>query len=282
MVMADIACADDHAVSRDSLLVTRVWRDLRRETTAMAAREPLLEGFFERCVLRHAGLAPALTSLLGHKLDSQTVRANALEELIGEALDDDPDIVEAAAADLAAVAQRDPAAGGVAQPFLFFKGVQGLQVHRVAHWLWCQGRQAAASYLQSLVSERFAMDIHPAARLGRGLLIDHGTSLVIGETAVVGDNVSMLQEVTLGGTGKEAGDRHPKVREGVLLGAGAKVLGNIEIGRYAKVAAGSVVLSDVPPCTTVAGVPSRIVRHAPEGGCAPSESMDHTLSDCDC
>jgi serine O-acetyltransferase len=175
------------------------------------------------------------------------------------------------------VFERDPACKGYVQPFLFFKGFQSLQTQRIAHWLWGQGRETMAFYLQSRMSEIFQVDIHPATRIGSGVFIDHGTGIVIGETAVIGDDVSLLQGVTLGGTGAERGDRHPKIGRGVLLGAGAKVLGNIQIGDFAKVASGSVVLKPVPAHCTAAGVPARLVN-CPTGD-EPARSMDHTLAD---
>jgi len=201
----------------------------------------------------------------------------SLRDTIEEAYETDPGIVEIAEADLKAVFERDPACKGYVQPFLFFKGFLALQTHRVAHWLWQEGRETLAFYLQSRSSELFQVDINPATRIGRGVFVDHGTGIVIGETAVIGDDVSMLQGVTLGGTGAEQGDRHPKVGKGVLLGAGAKVLGNIRIGDYAKIASGSVVLKDVPAGCTAAGVPARLVN-CPT--CEePAKSMDHTLAE---
>jgi len=201
----------------------------------------------------------------------------SLREVAEEAYEADPSIVEAAEADLKAVFERDPACKGYVQPFLFFKGFLSLQSHRVSHWLWNEGRESMAFYLQSRVSELFQVDIHPAAVIGKGAFFDHGTGIVIGETAVIGDDVSMLQGVTLGGTGAERGDRHPKIGKGVLLGAGAKVLGNITIGDYAKVASGSVVLKPVPAGCTAAGVPARLVN-CPT--CEePARSMDHTLAE---
>ena len=200
----------------------------------------------------------------------------SLREIADQALRSDPSIVEKVERDLKAVFERDPACKGYVQPFLFFKGFQALQAHRVAHWLWTEGRETIAFYLQSRVSEVFQLDIHPAARIGGGVFVDHGTGIVIGETATVGDDVSMLHGVTLGGTGAERGDRHPKIGKGVLLGAGAKVLGNIHVGDYAKVASGSVVLKDVPAGCTAAGVPARLVN-CPT--CEePARSMDHTLA----
>jgi serine O-acetyltransferase len=188
---------------------------------------------------------------------------------------DDPAIILAAMADLTAVRTRDPAAESYLTPFLYYKGFHALQWHRIGHWLWQSDRRDLAHFLQSRVSEIFAVDVHPAVPIGRGVFIDHGTGLVVGETSVIGNDVSILHEVTLGGTGKERGDRHPKVRDGVLLCAGAKVLGNVEIGRDAKVGAGSVVLKDVPPCATVAGVPARIVGWC--SGTVPALEMDQSL-----
>ncbi len=198
-----------------------------------------------------------------------------LREIADEAHDADPAIGASARADLMAVYERDPACHRYLQPVLFFKGYQAVQAYRIGHWLWNGGRRDLAYFVQMRVSEVFGVDIHPNARIGRGLMIDHAHSIVIGETAVVGDNVSMLHSVTLGGTGKEDGDRHPKIGNGVLIGAGAKVLGNIRVGHCSRIAAGSVVLDEVPPNTTVAGVPARVVGKA---GCdQPALTMDQRL-----
>lgn len=201
----------------------------------------------------------------------------SLREVAEEAYAGDPSIIGKAEADLRAVFERDPACKSYLQPFLYFKGFLALQTHRVSHYLWSIGRESIAFYLQSRVSEQFQVDVHPAVPIGRGAFFDHGTGIVIGETTVIGDDVSMLQNVTLGGTGAGRGDRHPKIGNGVLLGAGAKVLGNILIGDYAKIASGSVVLKPVPPHCTAAGVPARLVNcpTCPE----PAKSMDHTLAD---
>ncbi|MDP9128589.1 MAG: serine O-acetyltransferase, partial [Pseudomonadota bacterium] len=189
----------------------------------------------------------------------------------------DPAIVEAGQYDLIAITERDPAAKNILVPFLFFKGFRALQAYRVAHWLWRMERRTLASYFQSRISSCFVVDIHPAAVIGKGIMMDHAHGVVIGETAVVEDNVSFLHNVTLGGTGKEKGDRHPKIRSGVMIGAGAKILGNIEIGAGARVAAGSLVLKNVAPHVTVAGVPARIIGNA---GCeSPAQEMDQTLRD---
>jgi serine O-acetyltransferase len=213
--------------------------------------------------------------ILANKLQTPDLPAILLHDLISEALIENASIRASIRADLLAARTRDPAALGYAQPFLYYTGFHALQSYRVAHWLWEQGRRALAAHLQNRISEAFGVDVHPAAQIGSAILIDHGTSVVIGETAVVEDYVSLLHEVTLGGTGKESGDRHPKIRRGVLIGAGAKILGNIEVGKGAKVGAGSVVLRDVPPHTTVAGVPARVV-----GRCTvaePALDMDATF-----
>jgi serine O-acetyltransferase len=235
------------------------WEQIQAEAKAVAEHEPMLVSFLFASVLRHRNLEEALGVILANKLQTPDLSAILFRDLFNEAMAGDASIRAAIRADLLAARTRDPAADGFAQPFLYYKGFHSLQAYRVAHWLWGQKRRALAGHLQNRISEAFGVDVHPAARIGSGILIDHGTSVVIGETAVVEDNVSLLHEVTLGGTGKEGGDRHPKVRSGVLIGAGAKVLGNIEIGRGAKVGAGSVVLRDVPPHTTVAGIPARVV-----------------------
>ena len=254
-----------------------LWEELRFEADRVAAREEILRGFLDVAVLRPTNFALGLGSLLARKLGELSMPVERLGDLVLAAMADEPAIIAAAAADLVAIRTRDPAAESYLTPFLYYKGFHALQWHRVGHWLWCSRRRDLAHFLQSRVSEVFAVDIHPAVPIGSGVFIDHGTGLVVGETAVIGDDVSILHEVTLGGTGKERGDRHPKVRNGVLLGAGAKVLGNVEIGRDAKVAAGSVVLHDVPPRATVAGVPARIVGWS--SGSVPALEMDQSLPD---
>ena len=254
-----------------------VWAALRNEAMAAARDESALASLIAAVILNHKSLADALSYQLARKLGDQELRAMTLREVAQEAYAADPNLVATAEADLQAVFERDPACRGYLQPFLFFKGFLALQTQRVAHWLWGQGRDTLAFYMQSRMSELFQVDIHPATRIGRGVFVDHGTGIVIGETAVIGDGVSMLQGVTLGGTGAERGDRHPKIGNGVLLGAGAKVLGNITVGDYAKIASGSVVLKPVPPGCTAAGVPARLVN-CPT--CSePARSMDHTLAE---
>ena len=252
-----------------------VWSRLRAEVVKMAESEPMLASYLHATVLNHKTLEDSLSYLLASRLSSAYLSSMSLREVTDEAFSAAPEIRTAIRRDLTAVVERDPAARGMAQPFLHYKGFHALEACRVAHWLWTEGRQPLALYLQNRISEVFAVDIHPAARIGKGILIDHGTGVVIGETAVVGDDVSMLHEVTLGGTGKETGDRHPKVGNGVLIGAGAKILGNVRIGDGAKIGAGSVVLDDVPPHVTVAGVPAKAVgRPRVE---APALAMDQSI-----
>jgi serine O-acetyltransferase len=255
--------------------VDPVWQRISDEAEEAIRAEPLLGGLIHSSLLHHASMERALAYRFSLKLASGEMSEQILREIADEAYAADPELGLAARADLVAVFERDPACHRFLQPILFFKGYQAVQAYRVGHWLWKQGRIDLAYFVQMRVSEVFGVDIHPAARVGRGIMIDHAHSIVIGETAVVGDNVSMLHSVTLGGTGKEDGDRHPKIGNGVLIGAGAKVLGNITVGHCSRIAAGSVVLQDVPPMTTVAGVPARVVG---EAGCAqPALTMDQIL-----
>ena len=257
--------------------VDPVWARICDEARQAVKDEPLLGGVIHNSLLHHPTMERALAFRFAVKLASAEISEQILREIADEAYARDSWLGEAARADLVAVHERDPACHRFLQPVLYFKGYQAVQAYRVGHWLWNIGRVDMASFIQMRVSEVFGVDIHPAARIGKGIMIDHAHSIVIGETAVVGDNVSMLHSVTLGGTGKEDGDRHPKIGDGVLIGAGAKVLGNIRIGRCTRIAAGSVVLEDVPACKTVAGVPARIVG---EAGCdQPALSMDHRLGE---
>ena len=263
----------ERVVYRDKPEVTDpVWARLRQDVFETAKSEPMLAGYLHDTVLKHGSLEGSISYFLAGKLASAYLNTTSLRDVFYDALTSSENIREAVRRDLEAVLERDPAARSFALPFLNFKGFQALQSYRVAHWLWENGRHPLALYLQSRISESFAVDIHPAARIGKGILIDHGTSVVIGETAVVGDDVSMLHEVTLGGTGKESGDRHPKVGNGVLIGAGAKILGNIIIGEGSKIAAGSVVLYEVPPNSTVAGIPARVVGKPKSA--QPGKQMD--------
>jgi serine O-acetyltransferase len=257
--------------------VDPIWSALREQAEQLAESEPELASFAHATILKHDLLEQALSYHLAKKIGNDDLSPMQVREIFEEAFTSDPAIGESIRADLAAVFQRDPACHSYAQAFLFFKGFHALESYRVAHYLWTHGRKTMALFVQNRMSDLFAVDIHPAAKLGRGIMIDHATGVVIGETAVVDDDVSMLHGVTLGGTGKQHEDRHPKVGRGVLLSTGAKVLGNIEIGEYSRVAAGSVVLKPVPPHTTVAGVPARVIGKG--GSARPSQDMDHKLPD---
>ena len=252
-----------------------VWEAVRAEAAAKSAEEPILGSYFHATILNHQTFGAALSFRLASKLDNPMLPTMLIRDVIAEAIADDGDILASALVDVVATYGRDPACADLATPFVFFKGFHALQAHRVAHWLWHRGRHTLALFFQSQISVGLGVDIHPAARVGRGILIDHATGIVIGETAVVEDDVSILHAVTLGGSGKHSGDRHPKVRRGVLLGAGCKVIGNIEIGVGAKVGAGSVVLADVPPHVTVTGVPAAVVGKPKED--SPAFDMDHRL-----
>ena len=254
-----------------------VFDQLRLEAEKAARAEPMLTSVLNAAILSHDTLLSALAYQLGRKLAEPELGALCVRDMAMHVYADHPDLEAVVEEDMRAVYERDAAARGYVQPFLFFKGFLALQSHRIAYALWRQGRETLAFHVQSRASECFQVDIHPAVPMGRGVFLDHGTGIVIGETAVVGDGVSMLQNVTLGGTGKTGGDRHPKIGKGVLLGAGAKVLGAIHIGDYAKVASGSVVLKAVPAGCTAAGVPARLVN-CPAGP-DPAGSMDQTLVD---
>lgn len=254
----------------------QTWPRMRVEAAAAAAREPALASFLHANVLNHGSFEDALSYRLAQKVSDGDMNAMIWRDVCDEAYRDESSIVEAGLADILAVYERDPACNEYVQPFLYFKGYLSLQAQRVANWLWRHDRRPLALYLQSRMSELFQVDIHPATKIGKGVFIDHATGVVIGETAVIEDDVSILQNVTLGGTGKEMGDRHPKIRKGALISVGAKVLGNIEVGENAKVAAGSVVLHAVKPGCTVAGVPAK-----PVGDCAksPAITMDQAFDD---
>jgi serine O-acetyltransferase len=252
-----------------------VWSTIRQEANEVALNEPLMASLVHAGILHHGSLERALSYRVAQKLASPDMSDLILREIVDEAYQADSRLGVAARADILAVYERDPACHRYLQPLLFFKGFQALQCYRVGHWLWERRRRDMAYFIQMRTSEVFGVDIHPGARIGQGIMIDHAHSIVIGETAVVGDNVSMLHSVTLGGTGKEDGDRHPKIGDGVLIGAGAAVLGNITVGRCSRIAAGSVVLQPVPPGTTVAGVPARVIGKA---GCSePSKTMDQNI-----
>ena len=258
-------------------VVDPVWTRIRQEAEAALRGEPAMATLLFTTILNQPTLEASVIHRVASRLAHAALTSDLIIQTFEEALGADGGISDAFRADILAVVDRDPACSRFLEPLLYFKGFHALQTHRLAHWLWHEGRRDLALYLQSRSSEVFQTDINPAARIGKGIFLDHATGLVVGQTAVIEDDVSILQGVTLGGTGKERGDRHPKIRRGVLLGAGAKVLGNIEVGQCARVASGSVVLQPVPRNTTVAGVPARVVGTA---GCAePARSMDQILSD---
>lgn len=254
-----------------------IWTALRQQAEAMASREVTLAGFVHATILQHERLEQALSYHLARKLGGEDIGPLAIREMFDDAMTAEPSLGAALRADLSAVFERDPACHSYVDAFLFYKGFHALESFRISHWLWVNNREAMALFLQSRISQLFAVDIHPAARIGRGIMLDHATGIVIGETAVVEDDVSIMQDVTLGGTGKESGDRHPKIRRGVLLSLGAKILGNIEIGEYSRVGAGSVVLKSVPPHCTAVGVPAKLVNC--DCGERPSQQMDHFIEE---
>jgi serine O-acetyltransferase len=257
-----------------------IWQSVRAEAEDVMGAERALGGFIYATVLAHDRLEDSICHRLAQRLNHADVDAGLIGQIFADVLRQRPDIGRCFRADLAAVYDRDPACHRYIEPLLYFKGFHALVTHRFAHALWIDGRKDFALYLQSQSSRIFGVDIHPAARVGRGLMFDHATGIVVGETAVIGDHCSLLHGVTLGGSGKESGDRHPKIGDNVMIGAGAKVLGNISIGNCCRVAAGSVVLQDVPPQSTVAGVPARIV--GPAGCPEPARNMDQRLQPDDC
>jgi serine O-acetyltransferase len=257
-----------------------IWQAIREEAEAVMSAERARRGFVYATILSHERLEDAICHRLAQRLNHADVDAGLIGQIFTDVLLARPEIGHCFRADLAAVYDRDPACHRYIEPLLYFKGFHALVTHRFAHALWTEGRQDFALYLQSQSSRIFGVDMHPAARIGRGLMFDHATAIVVGETAVIGDHCSLLHGVTLGGSGKQSGDRHPKIGDNVMIGAGAKVLGNISVGNCCRVAAGSVVLQDVPPQSTVAGVPAKIV--GPAGCPEPARTMDQRLKPGDC
>lgn len=260
-----------NTVQADSL-----WQTIRSEIETSVNSEPILASFLHLTVLRHKSFAHMLAFHLSSKMSSAVMDARALYEIYLEALHQEPSIISAALADIVAYYQRDPACESYSLPLLYYKGFHAIQTHRINHWLWQQQRHTLAYFLQNRASEVFGVDIHPAAALGYGIMIDHGTGVVIGETAVLGNNISLLHGVTLGGSGKQSGDRHPKISDGVMIGANASVLGNIHIHTCAKIGAGSVVVVDVPEYATVVGVPAKVISRAVKCK-TPAQEMDQRI-----
>ena len=256
------------------ITTANLWHTIRVEVEAAAREEPMLASFLHLTVLRHDSLAHVLAFHLSSKLSSSTMDARALYETFLHVLQHHPDITRAVESDIAACYERDPACDAYSLPLLYFKGFHAIQTHRINHALWRQERKTLAYFLQNRASEVFGVDIHPGAKFGCGIMFDHGTGIVIGETAVLGNNISLLHGVTLGGSGKESGDRHPKIGDGVMIGANASILGNIRIGENAKIGAGSVVVADVPSSITVVGVPAKPVGRSSK---TPSADMDQNI-----
>jgi serine O-acetyltransferase len=257
--------------------VDPVWGRIRHEAEEILRREPELASFIYSTILHHVSFETAIVHRLAERLDHSAVSGELIRQAYVDALEDVPAIGEAFRADIMATADRDPATHRLIEPLLYYKGFHAIQTHRLSHWLWGKGRRDLALYLQSRSSAVFQCDIHPNAKIGRGIFLDHATGLVVGETAVIEDDVSLLHDVTLGGTGKEHEDRHPKIRYGVMIGAGAKILGNIEVGHCARIAAGSVVVKAVPNNVTVAGIPAKVIGVA---GCPePARTMDQMFQD---
>jgi len=257
--------------------VDPVWTRIRREAEAVVRQEPELSSFIYSSVLHHDRLEQVVVHRIAERLDHPDVSGELIRQAYMDAIEHTPSLGDAFRADIVATYDRDPATNRFIEPVLYFKGFHAIQTYRLAHWLYGKGRKDFAYYLQSRASSVFQCDIHPASRIGRGIFVDHATGVVVGETAAIDDDVSILHDVTLGGTGNENGDRHPKIGRGVMIGAGAKILGNIEVGHCARIAAGSVVVKPVPHNKTVAGVPARVIG---EAGCAePSRTMDQMLND---
>jgi serine O-acetyltransferase len=257
--------------------VDPVWGRIRREAEEVVRREPELASFIYSTVLHHDSLEATVVYRVAERLNHAALSSGLIQQAYMDALRDESSIGEIFRADIMAICDRDPATRRLIEPVLYYKGFHAIQTHRLAHWLWNKGRRDFALYLQSRSSAAFGVDIHPAARIGRGIFLDHATAVVVGETAMIEDDVSLLHGVTIGGTGKEAGDRHPKIRYGVMIGAGAKILGNIEVGHCARIAAGSVVIRSVPNNVTVAGVPAKVIGVA---GCPePARTMDQMFHD---
>lgn len=264
-------------ISQKTASVDPVWSAIRGEAFAIIENDPVLSTFIYSSILDHDRLEDAVIARIASRLHSRDISGDIIRRSFETMVDDDPAWSDILRIDIAAVFDRDPACDRLIEPILYFKGFHAIQTHRLAHWNWKKGRRDFAYYLQSRSSQVFQTDINPAAKIGKGIFLDHATGLVVGATASVGDDVSILHSVTLGGTGKESGDRHPKIGHGVLLGAGAKVLGNISVGNCSRIAAGSLVLKDVPEKVTVAGVPGKVIGVA---GCSePSRTMDQIVAE---
>lgn len=247
--------------SQKSPSLSQFWAQVQSQ--ACGCPDPLISDLYAINICDHSDFPSALASLLGAKLADRSITESSLTRLVAKSIEEDISIADSAMDDILATYERDPACTDLVTPFLFFKGWQALQAYRISHFLWKRNRRPLAYHLQSRINERFGIDIHPAAQIGKGMTIDHGTAIVIGETCIIEDNVSLFQGVTLGGTGKSEGQRHPIIRYGAMIGAGANILGRLEVGAYARIGAASVVLEDIPAYATAVGNPARIVRLDP-------------------
>lgn len=275
--------APQNTISKSNLLCAEgkpdldlVWKTIQDEARQISSSEHRLTALMEDIFISRNSIACSVAARLSRKLAREDMTRDELLPLLEEILVDHPELVLSMVSDLIAINERDPACHSLTQPLLYYKGFLALATYRLGHRMWKNNRHDLAYYFQSLASEVFGVDIHPAAQLGCGIFLDHATSVVIGETSIVEDNVSILHEVTLGGTGKTSGNRHPLIRSDVMIGSGAKILGPVEIGKGAKIGAGSVVLDDVAPHKTVAGVPAIVVGTSPSEN--PAEAMDQSLS----
>ena len=251
-----------------------LWQSIRQEVQESSDKEPVFARFLDSAVLCHGSLAEVLAFHLADKLASSMMDAPALYEIFLSILCADKGMMHSVEEDILAYYQRDPACQRYCLPLLYYKGFHAIQIHRINHALWQNQQEMLAFFFQNRASQVFGVDIHPAVRMGSGIMCDHGTGLVIGETSVLGNNISLLHGVTLGGSGKEEGDRHPKIHDGVMIGAHASILGNVAVGECARVGAGSVVTSSVPAHATVVGVPARVVGEETR---IPAKEMDQKL-----
>ena len=267
---------DGASIGESCLLADGIWEKLREEAKADLEREPSLASYLYSTILAHKSIEDVLAFVLANKLRNNVLLDSQLLELFSSQYKKHPDLSRMCLADMQAVFERDPACDRYLAIVLFFKGFQAIQAQRVAHSLWLEDRKALSFLLQNRISEVFHVDIHPGAVLGQGMMMDHATGVVIGETAVVGENVSILHGVTLGGTGTSKGDRHPKIGDGVVIGANVTILGNIKVGADTKIGAGSVVLDEIPPGSTAVGIPAKVINRAGAAPQQPSLSMDQT------
>jgi len=259
--------------------ISEIWNQIRVEVSYLSKQEPILSNFYKNNILQHKNITHALSYILSNKLSSSTVFENNIQEIFNDIYLNNISILKMILTDLKAILERDPSVNNYLVPFLYLKGFHALQSYRLSHYLWNLKKTSLSLYLQSRMSSVFSVDIHPAALIGSGVMLDHATGIVIGETAIVEDDVSIFHSVTLGATGKNfCKNRHPIIRKGVIIGAGAKILGNIEVGMQSKIGAGSIVLNNIPSYVTVAGVPAKIVSKLDSKKISSKTYEDHALS----